>query len=350
MFSEELFGKFGSAERRRNFAYIDLKVTIIHPEAYPIITGLDTTISKLILNKAKYMITEEGSLIEDPEKGSSGIIFFIKNYNKINIDKFEKSKPKNVKFLKHNKDKIFINKYLVLPAGIRDLAVSKTSKQTIVNFSDLSELYSTLIRHTNALGTDVKNLPDEILIPITEQIQKTVLEINNWIKNRLKGKSGLIRGGLLKKIIDYSGRLVITTDHTLPLGTVGLPWTVVLKLYEPFAINYILKKDKNALPSIQFMLKMDTPPEVSDLKRLFKAAIDKPELIPPDMVDYFVHVANEIVKDKCVLYKRDPVNSRSSWLAGNVRVDREGVSMMLNPLDLDRVGGDHDKIICRFLE
>jgi len=98
------------------------------------------------------------------------------------------------------------------------------------------------------------------------------------------------------------------------------------------------------------MLKMDSPPDVNDLKRLFKAAIDKPEIIPPDMVDYFVHVAESIVKDKNVLYKRDPVNSRSSWLAGNVRVDREGISLRLNPLDLVRVGGDHDKQNCRFLE
>jgi DNA-directed RNA polymerase beta' subunit len=345
LFSEEIFGKFGSAERRRNFAYINLKVTIIHPEAYSIIAGLDSSVSKLLANKAKYVINKEGILTEDPEKGSSGITFFINNYKKIDIDKFKKTKSKNVKFLKSNKEKIFIDKYLILPAGIRDLAVSKTSKQTIINFSDLSELYGTLVRHTNALGSDVKSLPEEIVIPITEQIQKTVLEINNWIKNRLKGKSGLIRGGLLKKTIDYSGRLIITTDHTLPLGTIGLPWTVVLKLYEPFAINYILKKDKNALSSIQFMLKMDTPPDVSDLKRLFKAAIDKPELIPTDMVDYFMHVANDIVKDKCVLYKRDPVNSRSSWLAGSVRVDRDGVSMMLNPFDLERTGADHDRTL-----
>ncbi len=351
LFSEEIFGKFGSTDRRKNFAYIDLKVTVIHPEAYPIILGLDASISKLLTNKAKYVIDEKtGTLIEDPEKGSSGINFFINNYNKINFDKFKKSKPKNVKFLKDNKDKIFINKFLVLPAGIRDLAISKTSKQTVINSSEISELYGSLIRHTNVLGSDPKNIPDEILNPIIEQIQKTLLEINNWIKNRLKGKSGLIRGGLLKKVIDYSGRLVITTDHTLPLGTIGLPWTVVLKLFEPFAINYILKKDKNGLSSIQFMLKMDSPPDVNDLKRLFKAAIDKPEIIPPDMVNYFIHVAETIVKDKNVLYKRDPVNSRSSWLAGNVRVDREGVSLMLNPLDLDRVGGDHDKQNCRFLE
>jgi len=82
LFSEEIFSRFGSAERRKNFAYVNLKVTVIHPEAYPIITGLDSTISKLLTNKAKYVITKEGLLVEDPEKGSSGITFFINNYKK----------------------------------------------------------------------------------------------------------------------------------------------------------------------------------------------------------------------------------------------------------------------------
>jgi DNA-directed RNA polymerase beta' subunit len=309
LFSEEIFGRFGSSERRKRFSHIDLKVTIIHPEAFPIITGLDSTISKLLTDKAKYTLDKDGNLIEDPEKGSSGIDYFISIFKKIDFDKFKKTRPKNVAFIKNNKDKIFIDKYLVLPAGIRDLSISKTSNQTLVNFSDLSELYTNLIRYTNALGTDVKLLPEEIKKPILDQIHKTVLETNNWIKNRLKGKSGLIRGGLLRKVVDYSGRLIVTTDNTLPLGTVGLSWPVVLKLYEPFAINHILKRDKNMLRSIQYMLKSETEVDVSDLRKLFAAAINKPEIIPEDMIDYFVHVAEDVVKDKVVIYKRDPVNS-----------------------------------------
>ena len=313
LFSEEIFGRFGSSERRKRFAYIDLKVTIIHPEAFPIITGLDSTISKLLTDKAKYTLDKEGNLIEDPENGSSGINYFISIFKKLDIDKFKKNRPKNVKFIKDNKDKIFINKYLVLPAGVRDLSISKTSNQTLVNFSDLSELYTNLIRYTNALGADYTSLPDDIKKPIMDQIHKTVMETNNWIKNRLKGKSGLIRGGLMRKAIDYSGRLVITTDNTLPFGSVGLSWPVVLKLYEPFAINHILKRDRNMLKSIQYMLKSDTEVDVSDLKKLFKTAIDKPEIIPEDMVDYFMHVAEEITKDKVVIYKRDPVNVSGTY-------------------------------------
>jgi len=339
LFSEEIFGKFGSTDRRHNFGYVDLKVKIIHPEVYPIINGLDTTISKLIGNKARYIIDKDGFLIESPTNGSSGIRFFINNYDKINMTKFKRSEVLN--FLKKNINKIFIDKYIILPAGIRDIVPSQT-KQNVINFAELSEMYGNLIRHTNVLGSDIESLPEEIVIPIIEQIQKTVIEINTWIKDRLNGKFGLIRGGLLKKVIDYSGRLVIITDNNLLLGTIGLPWQVVLKLYEPFAINYILKKDKNILPNIQYLLKMNEQPDVDDLKRLFKTLIDSPDIITPDMLNYFTYVANEIVKDKYVIYKRDPVNDRSHWMSANIRVDKNSTSMMINPFDLDKCGGDHD--------
>ncbi|MFA7202528.1 MAG: hypothetical protein WC188_02280 [Candidatus Caldatribacteriota bacterium] len=341
LFSEEIFGRFGSNERRKTFAYIDLKSKIIHPEVFSVLTSLNTAISKLLTNKANYIL-DNGGLTEDPKNGLSGVKFFISIFDKLDLNKFSKQHPENVKFIKENKDKIFIDKWLVLPAGIRDLSISKTSRQTLVNFSDLSELYTALIRHTHAVSSNIDSLPDDIAKIITEQLQKTVLEINNWIKNRLEGKSGLVRGGLLRKVVDYCGRMVITTDHTLPLGTVGISWTVVLKLYEPFAINMIMKKDMNMLSAIQYMLKSDSQISVDDLKRLFTSFINKPESIPTEMIPYFIEVAKEISKDKLVIYKRDPVESRDSWISANIRVDSVGSDMKLNPLDLPRIGGDHD--------
>ena len=59
------------------------------------------------------------------------------------------------------------------------------------------------------------------------------------------------------------------------------------------------------LKSIQYLLKSDVDIDVIDLKKLFATTIDKPEIIPDDMVDYFMHVAEDIVKDKVVIYKRD---------------------------------------------
>lgn len=341
LFSEEIFGRFGSSERRKTFAYIDLKVKIVHPEAYLVLLGLDASISKLITNKVKYFIDKDGTLVES-EDGKSGIDFFVRNFNKINFDNFKKTKPKVVEFINQNKKTIIVDNFLVLPAGIRDITLSRTSGKTMVNFSDLSELYTALVRQTNALGDNLDNLPDELRESLAETIQRSCLEINDWIKNRMKGKTGLISGGLLHKTTDYSGRLVITTDNTLKLGTIGLPYQAVLKLYEPFAINYILKKDSTALGLIQSVIKSEKEVDMNDLKRLIQLLISNPKIIPSELEDYLYFVAKEISKDKIVTYKRDPVDDRDHWLAADIRVDRNGMTMMLNPLDLPRLGGDHD--------
>jgi len=341
LFSEQIFGKFGSVERRKTFAYVDLKIKVIHPEIYNIFTGINSDIAKLITNKEKYIV-RNGELIQNNIKGSAGVNYFISIFNSIDFKKLKHVNPKNLSFILKNKEKVFIDKFLIIPAGIRDISVSKTTKQTLVNLSEISNLYTNLIRHTHTLGSNPTSIPEDIKILICDQIQKTLLEINSWLKSKLSGKTGLIRGGLLKKVVDYCGRLIITTDHTLPLGTVGIAWHVILKLFEPFAINMIMKKDMTMLSAIQYFLKSNNEISVEDLRKLFTTINNNPNIIPKEMLDYFINIAKEISKDKVVIYKRDPVNNRESWIAANIRIDGNGNDIKLNPLDLPRLDADHD--------
>jgi len=300
LFSEEIFGKFGSNERKKNFAYVSLRTKIIHPEAFEhIFMGLSSEVSKFLLNKQKYTI-ENGKLIPVDSDGISGIYHFIKNFDKINLESF-KNKKEELNFIKNNLNKIFIDKWLILPAGIRDIQVLEGTNKSQIQYTELNELYENLIRNTNSL----ENIStDDLLESLTQGIQRSVLEINKWIKERLKGKHGLIRGGLMHKVVDYSGRLVITTDNTLDVGEVGLPWQVVLRLFEPFAL-YKMLNDKDYLSLIQDFLKSDNRIDSFTLKNFIKKLNVKPSIAPPLLKDYFIEVAKEIVKDKVVLYKRD---------------------------------------------
>lgn len=339
LFSEEIFGKFGSPERRKTFGYIDLKTTVVHPEVYEnIFMTLDPKISSFLLNKQKYEVNN-GRLIES-DKGVSGVYNFIKIFDKLDLTLI-KGKKKEVDFINKYKNRIFINKYLVLPAGIRDIQIDKTTNKSQIQYTQLNDLYENLIRNSNTIPSD-KSSP-ELLQVLTQGIQRNVLEINKWIKERLKGKSGLIRGGLMKKTTDYSGRMVITTDNTLELGQVSVPWQVCLRLFEPFAINRLLK-DKNYLRLIQDFLKSDTQLDVFQLKIFLKKLNTKPSIVSPLLKDYLVDIAKDITKDKIVLYKRDPVENRNSYVAGNIKVNEEldQFTMGLNPLELKRNGADHD--------
>jgi len=341
LFSEEIFGKFGSDVRKQTFAFVNLNTKIIHPEAYEhMFLSLSSDISKFLLNKQQYSI-DAGKLVPVDKDGISGVSNFIANFDKINLN-ILKDKKEEVKFIKANLNKIFIDKYLVLPAGVRDMQIQKGTNKSQVQSSELNELYENLIRNSNTIA----NVDGDLKVTLTQGIQRATLEINSWIKQRLRGKGGLIRGGLMRKVIDYSGRLVITTDNTLGVEEIGLPFQVCLRLFEPFAIHKILK-DKDYLSLIQDFLKSDVSVDSFTLKQLIKKLNAKPQILSPLLHDYFMDVAREVVEGKVVLIKRDPTENRNSYVSASIRVEASGFTMSLNPIGLARNGADHDKQHCR---
>lgn len=204
LFSEEIFGRIGSIERRYRFGYINLKTKIIHPEVYNFINGLSSDIYKILLCKNKYSINKNGMFEEDSENGFTGVYGFIKNFDKLNLNNFLKSDGKNsllINFLKENKDLIFIDKILVIPAGNRDIQFNKQSGTTNIQYSEISNFYSNLLKQIQMIPDTFEFLDEELIINIIQNVQKNVNDINNWITERIKGKGGLIRGGVRQSSI-----------------------------------------------------------------------------------------------------------------------------------------------------
>lgn len=343
LFSEEIFGRQGSKDRREKFGYIDVKTPIIHPEAWNIVTRISPDFLKCIKGQIKYIVSRDKFLLENEEQGNTGLFYFTQILSKLDLDyyaKKDKKKKPLIDYTKKNLKSILTDKILILPAGIRDIRISRSSGKTFIEASEVNTIYENLIRQSNSIATDVQSLPQDIVEPIVTSMQRNYLEINSWIKNRIKGKQGLIRGGMFSKRTDYSGRLVVVADPSLKMGYVGLPWQVILIIFEPFTINYLLYKDKTGIPLIQQEMKIENPPDITDVKRLLKKAKDNPKDILAELKEYLIETAKEISKDKVVLYKRDPVLNRDSWLSGYVRVDSDGHVIKLNPFDFPRTGGD----------
>lgn len=339
LFSEEIFGRLATNERKRKFGFINLKTKLIHPEAWGIVCGLDPIVSKILNNKQTYIITDDGLLKEDPA-GDTGVYFFCKNIDKINFKKFKRDNK--VDFFNKNKNKILIDKWLVLPAGVRDIQISRSEVFTKMESAEVNKLYDKLLKQTNSFSDDVDNLPIELSSMMITNLQRTLLEINDWIKHRLEGKTGLIRGGLISKPTDYSARLVITPDPELQVGQVGIPWQVVLKLFEPFSVYYILNKEPMLNKLIQEFIKSDTKLDSNSVKRFIGKINENPDIIPAQTKEYLIHAAREIAHEKIVLYKRDPVENRDSWVAANIKVNSKGYILKLNPVDCPRNGADFD--------
>lgn len=345
LFSEEIFGRTGSVNRKKTYGFVDLKFKFIHPEAFQIMTSINPNLTKLILEKQNYIITNEGILEKNDEEGQSGLYYFLLNFDKLDFDKIKTEKPDNVEFIKNNRDKVFIDKLLVLPAGLRDAQVDEKTGRTIIQYPEIGDLYSRLIRQVNNINTEIEDI--DINTPVIRLVQRTIIEINNWLKSRMKGKHGMLRGGLLKKVTDYSGRLVITPDNNLKMGYVGLSWHHCLKLFEPFVLHYLLYKDhgKQGLLFIQTYLNLKNEPDINDISQVIKKMNDEPNAIPEQMIQHFKMIAEEVVDDRMVIYKRDPVENRDSWTSCYVRVDDSQYVMKINSFDLNKNG----KLLCRFI-
>jgi DNA-directed RNA polymerase beta' subunit len=127
------------------------------------------------------------------------------------------------------------------------------------------------------------------------------------------------------------------------MGHIGLPVQIVLKLYEPFFIHHVLKKDKDNLLKGIIEKYMSTDELDTNIIKNF---INKVNEIPKDIDSVTINILKEtiqeIVKDKVVAYKRDPVENRESWISSYIRVDGVGFSAKLNSFDLCKNGGDYD--------
>jgi len=344
LFSEEIFDPIGSRNRKTKFGYISLNVKFIHPEIYPILTSINPDLTKLILNKKKYIISKDGELVVDLKNGSFGSMFFIDNIKKINWDKLETEKPKTIDYIKKNIDNILIDKYLVLPAGLRDITIRENKTQ--IQYSEINILYTRLINYINILPDTPELLDSEMTTEIYNKTEQLLINVNKQIKELLKGKHGLIRSGILKKVVDYSARLVIVPDLTLQLGEVGLSWHIVLKLFEPFFIYYIFNKDPDQIIITQMQQYLG----INDLSNINNNTIslfvnkvyEEPESITPMFKDILISTAKIITEGKQVLYKRDPVENRESYVSSDVIVFDTNSVLKINPLNCKRIGGDFD--------
>ena len=332
LFSEEIFGRLGDRKRKTTFGYINLKAKFIHPEAFPIFAAVSADMGKLLSGKVPYILNDDGT-IKESSKGEYGIFFLIKNFNNLNFDKIvREGREERIEFIKRNKDILLIDKYLVMPAGIRDIKLTQKNNKAMYQYGEVTDLYARLLRQTNSIIGDISLLPSEIVSPMMDGIQATLRDINVWIKNRMKGKQGLIRSGMLKKVVDYSARMIITPDPSLKLGYVGVPWHIVLKLYEPFTIHNLLTKHRDRLIDIKTFMNSESV-DVNELKRFISNVNNDPYAISDEFKENLITLAEDTVKNKILVYKRDPAENRDSWQSSYIRVDNTGFTMKCKSFD-----------------
>jgi len=158
---------------------------------------------------------------------------------------------------------MFLTRIPVIPPALRPMVPLDGGRYAT---SDVNDLYRRVINRNNRLAK-LKEIsaPDVILRNEKRILQEAVdALIDNSIRHgnstagqgaqsqkralksladNLKGKRGLLRGNLLGKRVDYSGRSVIVVGPDLALDQCGLPKHMALELFKPFVIGQLLARE-----------------------------------------------------------------------------------------------------------
>jgi len=217
LFSTEIFGAIGTDARTETPGYIDLHVTIMHPLVYQQLTTLKSFYGEILSGKKKAIFDtkEKDFILSDDEKADTGYTFFMEHMKKIVFtDNGSNQRKFKIELIqKFFKQDIELDKWLVLPAGLRDYELDKNGQPSE---DEVNDLYRKLLGTVSMLkNTKVDKDNMSMLDPIRLKIQNITIELYNYYKVLLDGKNKFIQGKWAKRAIMNGTRNVITPSLNL---------------------------------------------------------------------------------------------------------------------------------------
>jgi len=334
LWSEVIFGRVGSNNRKFHFGYIDLKVKLIAPTSYAMIKTVSPVISSLINEKQGYVFKDGKFVVE--ENGETGLSLLLRHFHDIKfVDIAKPDKLAVAKFIDANKQKILIDKFPVMPAALRDINLNRPGGRTI---AEINTFYRSLLYLSGMISGE--STIDAIVI---SKMQRVLQDLTKNIQSTMKGKSGIFRNSILKKTVDFSTRLVLSSSPDIKIGFIGLPWHTLISIYEPLFTHNVKSKHKEFEQSILEYMKMEADETVD--ARVMTKFVTKVNAHPGQVSTLMQHqikeILSEFMDDQVVVAKRDPAISRNSWFSAKPIIIDGGV-VEVNSLDLGPITGDSD--------
>ena len=351
IFSIDLFGPLHTKIRNETWGYFNLGTEIVHPAAFIILDKISPAFRKILLKHQKYSI-KNGQLVSDPDDGKWGVSFFkkilkdldwkaIPNYEdkKQLIDKIRQSKT------------LFIDKYIIEPPGYRDYHIRDGRPV----YDDVNDLYVKALQTTKGSGEMSQSLMGYLVgssesdgIDKSTVIQKQVLDIHNYFFERLRKKSGLVAGSMIKKRTDFVARLVASALPQVPPTSAIIPWGALINLFAPLVIHYI-ENDPDAIKlfSSKSTSHMSLYEYSSNFQYIFKN-MDTVSKAQPDLKSKLIEILKKIISENDVMVniKRDPAFSHTNHFAVYPSINTaDEYTVIVNSMMYAPIGGD--SIECR---
>ena len=347
-----------ASSRRRRMGHINLSVPVVHPLLKSSLANLlDISPKNLdhVLRGSKFVNWENSKngvfILDDgrqcktqifsnqkhEEKPGCSAVFLHEMLTQLNIDATivqmtnrEKIKQlREMSFLLQNEgiDSYFIRLLPVLPADFRP---SYKMRFGYYAQDAKNDLYRQIIWQSRRTAT-IKDMFDFPLIIHNEcallQIAVEELMVEGSvirgqkiasILNDLEQKTGLLRGNLLGKRVDYSGRTIIVAGPNLKMDEIGLPIQMAYEMYKPFILSY---------------LEREIGSFVTARKRYLEHHRDAYDAL------------EAVVKTRRVLLNRNPTLHKYGLFSANPILTQEK-SISINPLVCPGLNADFDGDNC----
>ena len=356
LFSATIFGRPGSEDRRRRWAYIELGGRYLHPLIYKTLCQLDRRFPELVAGTRRVELTRTGQLRDVPEDedgGWSGLDELYRRWDEISWGGADAGtqRAERVGLVKVvPKVRAFVTKWPVMPALFRDVEVSGDRVKEV---PPINYLYVQLMTSapTQVSGLSFSDGARK------RRAQESLLEIHRATLELVSGKKGLIQDRILGKYTDWTVRGVLSgptlskaehpADQEVPFGYVGVPLYLLINIFQPFVIKVLTDMFRGVAAGGQERVPfrvgdvveyIELPPTVrgqfgpdlykkwisrfmrSQANRLDPVAVTLPtgkELALPlfdtqlgrktTLLDLFYIVASDIVADKHIMFTRYPV-------------------------------------------
>lgn len=317
--------------RRTTFAKITLPMKVVNPLFYDLLVDLGGKSVKAVLDdlmkqekSVLYMDGDEHVVIVNPEVLPAGTQVWEKTdaIEKLVTDLATNMASEGLEewnLILNNISSLFLSKIIVLPPDLRPTSKSSGNRQLM---DKINRYYVQILTKKEIMRDttiDIR-IDKNMYYTYFKQLQGVVNELYDQILAKMAKKEGLIRGNILGKRIDFSGRAVISPDPTLNLDECVLPYLMILEMFKlPIARKIIqLGKFKLLNKAIDFIDKA--------------IATQSPVLFK---------VCEEIVKDAVCILNRQPSLHRLGMLGFNIRISLDQV-IKIHPLVCHPFNADFD--------
>ena len=248
LFSERIFGEIASPERHLRHGYINLRCRVFHPIVFQNLQSIKRFYVEIISGKSYAIWNKQEKDFERADEfdegADTGFVFFLTHFPEIEFKKNASLKRNDkIDVIEKYKDRILIDKLIVIPAGIRDIKEDAGRQEK----DSINSLYASVLNNARAMpdGADM----DPIFNQVHYAIQRKVMEVYEYLLEMTTGKTGYFEGKYGARDVALGTRNVITatsleaTDPTSPqyhkVDETKVPLYQAAKGVQPLIVHYI---------------------------------------------------------------------------------------------------------------